>query len=739
MQRMKTRLLCAAALVGIVALPSAADAAYFTVTGRLFRYDDHMHRWAGANVPTAGRVPVGGRTITVILSQYSLNCAWEVYSLTGAVTDANGYYSANIWYDPNLPKCVGPGFGSYRWTVTSYGSETTLPGGSGIASAMPTTAQYHELYRAPHMISDNGVLWARRFGTGRYPLFFVEQFDSSDSFKTSAEACGPAPGFSNGVFGDWSTTAACDSPGANCNGMATLFLSSKLNADGTNFLSYLTSKNYDAVGNESPTATNHDFSLWLLTQGTNSGTTIAGGGCQRSDCFYTSGQAYGAMQLAKAVRDTYHSGYPMVIGGYSTGGLAVKVGLAKWCAGYWSGLTTSPALDAGCAGVNGWFAADSPLEGVHIPVSLQRYIQDPEVAANIGGDFAAIKSAAVQEMTLEYVDTTLGGCQTGCGPGNGCDSANASFSGGACRVVTADTGPTTGLPYGSRRYEFVNWANLNDPGTYGRPMRSGVELPSAAVAVGTAPGGLLPECATPVSGYQYWHTAIFGGWLSCSGGVNAANHRLQVNSAGGTGECDAGGRIPSYDGYDNFVATGAPPSWTVLLTIMNAHANIYLGPRPTFVASKSALEWGHASRWNDYWYNTTNPSHANPLPTGAGRTLMGFASEFLHGAKSKPVCGHPYKQDGRGQLGTAGYCRAGQLEIAGNGIDEDGDDLIDDFGSQSCGDKFCDVGESCATCPVDCVCAPPPPPPPPDCGGSRCPDGKCCTTGRCSNGQRCAL
>jgi hypothetical protein len=600
----------------------------------------------------------------------------------------------------------------FETTVTLGGSNESVPGrkvGAIVQSSGDTTSWHRYQYintkaacgtsvcfggdvqRAPVMVSPSGAFWARRFGDGPIPIFFIEGFDAGDTVKTSGLAC---PG---GVV----------NPGT-CDGMQELLQATPIGG-GRSFFDFLATPSdlHQYPLNKS------NYSFYVIANSGNS--TIAYRGTTANGVPEYTGQAYQAMRLIKSVYSKFHAGKPMVVGGYSAGGVVAKVGLQKWCSGYWHSATGG-VLDSGCANVALWFAADAPLRGAAVPVSLQRYMCDSRISN--ASNCWKMDNPAASELLHRWVHGANGACYTNCSDPDGCDSTDSDFSDGLpdCYV---DTGPRTA---------FVNWQK-DTAGTLYPPPKQGTKvIPSVAFSLGGNPAESWQQTTcSAASGSEFLHTTV-DCWV---------DHRLFVNTAGGEAECGNGSVLDSLASVDGVSGSAA---WCPG-GVATAHVYWY----PTFVKSQSALESctgslascvaAPSANHKDYWYNSAHTrNHFGAMPQAAASMTAAWISEYTVGKKTRPVCGHPYRQIG---LKSPTNCRQPTSEIGGTpGVDDDGDGIIDDFpgsGNSGCGDGYCDVDERtyCA-CAADCgkltTCARVPTT---FCGNGVCEAGENTCTGGC--------
>ncbi len=482
-----------------------------------------------------------------------------------------------------LPAAPTPYARNQKLTVSTYGSEAGVyikRSASWNADPAFWTVDV-TLRNAPAHVSQDGGYWARRIGCGEYPLFVVEGFDPGDSMKTGDRFDG----------GSW----------------LGLLYASQLPGGG-GLLDYLTS---------------HNYSVYMLASGDRSGNSIRAS----EDGDITKGMAYQAVHLAKTITDQLHPGKPIVIGGYSAGGLTVRAGLTKWCDGSYQ-AASGGFLDAGCAAVSLWYSADSPQKGATAPISLQRYLHDDDILDQVEG-IESIKhmmdSTAAQEMLRQSIGDQV--CNTNCDDMFGCDSSDFHYT-EECVVQT------------EIHDEFMAWVG-------GFPTRAGGgAVPSVGFSLG---GRWRDDLGAPIRPDYCWN-ASEGWWakfleneVDCWG-----NHIMKVNTAGGTGECVPGSRMNSLLSANE--KTGGVPwcpgDWHMVVSYP-----------PTYISTDSALDWDvRDARWNDYWYAPDNLPHAAPIPAEAGGFLLAWITEYSTGAMQAPLCpeagGPPQKS-----LGKKGVCR----------------------------------------------------------------------------------
>lgn len=208
-------------------------------------------------------------------------------------TDANGDYSITFTTDESHPDAVQctseraldgacdelnpgrckntSGKPGHRVAITTPGSETEGYLESGGLADMVPPGNTWGFNNAPYYVSPNGAFWARRLGTGQYPIFDFEGFDPSDRFKSGCEAC-PDP-------------LMCADPNEHdelyfdgCTGRREILQWTPLE----------TQSLYDY-------AMDNDYTLWLLLSGERAGESIRG----TEPLNYTDGLAYQVAYLAE--------------------------------------------------------------------------------------------------------------------------------------------------------------------------------------------------------------------------------------------------------------------------------------------------------------------------------------------------------------------------------------------------------------------------------------------------------
>lgn len=526
--------------------------------------------------------PVGGRNVGARFTYDSCTAAGACTPVDAgvwyALSGTDGRFDITA-YLPVQPDVYAK---NQKLEVSTYGSEASVYRKRATAwVADPAFWTVDVVIRnAPAQVSLDGGYWARRIGCGEYPVFVVEGFDPGDSMKTG-DASDPTSWV--GLLG-----------------------ASRLN-DGSGLLDYFTT---------------HNYSVYLLSSGANSANSIKAS----PDGDVTKGMAYQSVFLAKTILEQAHPGKPLVMGGYSAGGLTSRAGLTKWCDGSYAGVSGG-FLDAGCAALAMWFSGDAPQNGASLPISLQRYLHDDEIvgAMNVAKVQAMVDAPAAQEMLKQSLGSQL--CNTNCVDAFGCESTDYDFQ-QECSVRT------------NVHDDFMQWIG-------GFPTRAGgARVPAVAFSLGTAAkdeSGVVhrPDACwdnTSWQGRKYLETDV-----TCWG-----NHNLYINTAGGTDECVPGSVMNSLksvlDGYsgDNNWCFGG---WQV---------HVYFAP--TYIPTESALDWDNRdARWNDYWYSDVNNPHGGPIASGAGSFLVAWVSEYTTGLQDAPPCTglSPAKL-----LGKKGVCRA---------------------------------------------------------------------------------
>ena len=283
-------------------------------------------------------------------------------------TGSDGRFDIGVTF-PAQPNAYAK---NQKLVVDLFGSETSVFSKRTVAwNADPAFWTVDIVIRnAPANVSPDGGYWARKIGCGEYPVFVVEGFDPGDSMKTGDKADPTS----------W----------------VGLLSASQLPNGGGGLLDYFTS---------------HNYSVYLLSSGFNSANSI------KADTSgdVTKGMAYQSVFLAKTILEQSHPGKPLVMGGYSAGGLTARAGLTKWCDGSYAGVSGG-FLDAGCSAVTMWFSGDAPQKGAKgPPISLQRYVHDDEVIGDLTGVEVVqqmLDAPAAQEMLQQSIGPQL--CNTNC-------------------------------------------------------------------------------------------------------------------------------------------------------------------------------------------------------------------------------------------------------------------------------------------------------------------------------------
>jgi hypothetical protein len=555
-----------AAITTSVATSDAHAQSAFVVTGVAI---DHESR------------PVEGRTIGASFSYDHCTSPTACTPVTLPMWTALSGTDGRFTIAATLPAQPTPHSKNQKLTVSTFGSEATVwTKRSTVWNADPAFWTVDVVIRgAPAQVSIDGGYWARRIGCGEYPVFVVEGFDPGDSMKTG-DASDPSSWV--GLLG-----------------------ASRL-PDNTGLLDYFT---------------NHNYSVYLLSSGLNSHQSIKAS----PDGNLAKGMAYQSVFLAKTILDQAHAGKPLVMGGYSAGGLTARAGLTKWCDGSYEGVSGG-FLDAGCPSVSLWFSGDAPQKGATVPIALQRYVHDDDIMDVVTGVNVVqqmLDAPAAQEMLQRSLGTQV--CNTNCDDMFGCESTDLHYM-EECTVRT------------NVHDDFFAWVG-------GYPTRAGGPVPAIAFSNGTAAkdaSGIVPKpefCwdATAGQGKKFFETVV-----DCWG-----NHNMYVNTAGGWDECVPGSVVNSlldFDGYDgdNNKCFGG---WEI---------DVHFAP--TYIPTDSALDWDNRdARWRDYWHADENRWHGGAIPSGAGGFLVAWITEYSTGLQDAPVC--PPDAPPAKSLGLRGICR----------------------------------------------------------------------------------
>jgi hypothetical protein len=593
--------------------------------------------------------PVAGATIYLSYCRQwnvpALHAGWTCSSVVTrqTTTDENGNYS--IWVtdamnDPGGTKTLG------SVGILSGGDETV--GASAILTFNGSWLSARNFFRVPLMRSPNGAMWLRKYGTGQYPFFFVEGFDPENATKTGDEM----------IPGNNSTSAASPS-------ILRIIRNSPV-ADGQffgngfgvyagadwNMLDYLLA---------------HNYSIYIIASGSNWQNSQSGTLADHSD-----GMAYQAMALIKKARDRFAPTAPIILGGYSLGGSIVRTGLVHWCKGDFASIAGS-ALTSGCPEVGLWWAADAPLDSATVPESLIRLMKDPGLSAATTGPYkVSMNSAAARELLETW---TTDGCTTTCVDKDGCLSANSGFYGGC--VVDNRT-----------RVNFQTWNGMNagrtSSATHAQlesslPKRGGTLVPAVAFSMGRAPNfGFLSNAmstsAVQLNGQTRFMRVHIHGTASLFG-IDVGSSDNNVDLYAKWEELRTGSRLNS---LGTLQTAGTVPgdssgwgTWTTRGDISNPTFDFY----PTFIPARSSLLWSGVEAnsptyWKDWRANNTDANHFSPFPNNETGMVLAWVSEYMKGQRTAPVATKvktPNLQS-----------RPPSKEII-NGIDDDGDDEIDEL------------------------------------------------------------
>ena len=707
--------LIGAALTATVGMGSAAAAVTVTAAGdvKMYADDPEVATW-----PDWGRTVEAGREVTLTVKWRGAAtsgglCQGSFINASSIVvtTDSSGHYSATLPTSlssaPLYPcktstSIFAPLFTAHFEVYTNvtgtedYGLWSLQDSYSPVT---PTTSfATASIARAPHAISTENAgasgFWARRFGKGKYPVFFIEGFDPNDGVKT------------------W--MAACPSGATDCAGIREMLMGSKIGAGATESF-------YQQFANH-PT-----YSLWVITGGVNSTKSLYTNWRWGYDASQDGidGQVYQAMKLITSIKNDTRWGHrgtsvPMVVGGFSAGGLIAKTGLRQLCSGRWASLPNNPwdQLDpAICNQVSLWYAADSPLRGANVPVSLQRYMCDKTAIgtnSDAGANCWKMGNRATSEMLVNWISpgkflepnetgaTSWGGCNTECFDADGCSSPNTLW----CAVDQTN------------RNSFVDWAGGSSYPSATYPGTANL-IPSVVMSVGGNPAVdyYTARCSNgSYPGSGVYLNNRFDCTRNCLLGFNdPGDHWLIPDSSGGSKECGYGAVLDSLSSvngmHGSFVHDYSDEGMGIFGTADISWA-ITVNYYPTFIRSVSSLEACSsyfcnagvpASTHKDYWYNASSGfnNHFAPLAMGASQFLTGWISEYLIGKKTSVVANHPHKKLGL----KSGAYRPAVAERGGiRGVDDDGDDFIDDAYNAHCGDLYCDPEERTCDgfCSADC-------------------------------------
>lgn len=542
----------------------------------------------------------------------------------GATTTYEGYAPTNA-------------LGRFSWTVPTdivcARVDAKVVGGGSEQDTTVTPSGYSGYHavvtRAAWASSPDNSVWVRRVTAGRFPVFFIEGFDPDDTMKTGVEASIYLP--DGGVAPSLLSMLAITPVGLQGVDPARSRPGAEVALPGKDLLTYLGE---------------HDYGLYLVTAGPHAGNSIRGSsyGALDGQAYQTATVIRRAMQLHTAqfggnadpqiLADPAH----FVVGGYSMGGLIAKYAVKTWCADAFAAVPENELRGDACEGLVLWFAGDSPLRGAQLPLSVQRLV----VANDTGDTRRKLTSPAAREMlTWSYWPTA--NPDTNCVV-TGCDSSSPLF-------MLGDAPDSA--PHDALQAEVT-----------GAVMRRGVEVPAFIFSVGTHPvAGATPNC-TSVGKDSVLNSPV----LFADGMPGLITTRVDTgygtvprttwgpSGAGRVGECVPGSTYaPDLSGPTK--TWWAPTQWA-------------------FIPSASALEWdGWASAppaYADYWYSQVVRDHSTQLPPEPTSMLLAWLDESLKGHRSStsvPVTG--------ARPGFARSTRFDRVENPFNGIDDDGDDNID--------------------------------------------------------------
>lgn len=599
----------------LILVSSAALATTFTGRATHYRWDGWVNTTSDLSLTAP---PVQFKTV-------HLTCFDGVSTITGDVlTDALGRFS---WAPPAAAGVCA----SMTAQVAGGGSEQrttfSLTGYDSYAVAIE---------RAPWAVSPDGSVWVRRVTGGKFAVFFIEGFDPDDTMKTGPEASGVGPG---GVTAD------------------SLISLMQLSPVGNQAVDPVTSK----TGNERPLPgrdllsylAQHDYGLYIVTAGRESRRSIRGSSKGALD-----GQAYQSAAVIHRTMALHRgqfggsvgpNGQPFanpanfVVGGYSMGGLVAKYALKTWCADEFLPVPANELWGDRCSNLTFWFTGDSPLRGAQVPLALQRLIaaNDGTISAGTGATKAKLSHPSAREM-LTYSYWPDANPDTNC-KGTGCDSSDFYF--------TMGDDPTSDV-HDVLMSEVV-----------GPIVRSGSVVPSFEFAVGTHPlGATLPGCVSGGKDAVINSTFFYGPPPAISGSivlrVDNGYGGLPLTTWGPASTGRAGECVPG--------STWNPPIET----------GSWAAGKWAFIPTASALEWEPAASnppsYADYWFSQVVRDHSRQMPPEPTSILTAWLDESLKGFRSSstvPVTG-----------ALPGYGKATRfsaVEDPTNGVDDDGDDHID--------------------------------------------------------------
>lgn len=434
--------------------------------------------------------PVAGGNVRATLTYDSCSaqgaCTPTVAGTWFQSTGSDGRFDIGVTF-PAQPNAYAK---NQKLVVDLFGSETSVFSKRTVAwNADPAFWTVDIVIRnAPANVSPDGGYWARKIGCGEYPVFVVEGFDPGDSMKTGDKADPTS----------W----------------VGLLSASQLPNGGGGLLDYFTS---------------HNYSVYLLSSGFNSANSI------KADTSgdVTKGMAYQSVFLAKTILEQSHPGKPLVMGGYSAGGLYGTRGpdeVVRWQLRRRVGRFPRRGLfrrydvvlrrcpPEGREGAADLAPALRPRRRGDRRSDRRRGRAADARCTGCARDVAAIdRSAAVQH---ELLDGFLGGSVDPFG----CESTDYDFM-DECTVHT------------NVHDDFMSWIG-------GYPTRAGGgRVPAIAFSLGTAwrdETGAIPKpayCwdAAAGRGKKYFETKV-----QCYG-----NHNLYLDTAGGVNECTPGSVINS--------------------------------------------------------------------------------------------------------------------------------------------------------------------------------------------------
>jgi hypothetical protein len=442
------------------------------------------------------------------------------------------------------------------------------------------------------------------------------------------------------------------------------------------------------------------YTVWFLMTEMDAGESRVG----TSADDYTDGVDYQYMWAVKQIIQLHESAFPnefrgVIIGGFSGGATSTLVALPRWCAGEWDTASETNGVVDGilptswCDDENkiaGWYAGDGGHRGAQATAALLRVMNDIGIVEALEAkgldidDYRLYINTDAAYEWLIYSITDVDSCSTGCADGD-CTSYDLAFRQG-CNFNTSIFSNYRNV-FGQNR-----WPRRNNP-------TSGPLIPGVLWSNGGPPGEVMPGYAYNEKNLHI-HTKAYITCPLVSCCILMAQKYIEtyLNTAGGNGYGDSGLNVPG--------AFGEHVNGSIFSQVKGLNSDgfgpcryaDYVFPFKVFAKTETRVESffpfmptqtalncskdncltdpnGGPMLATDYTYNTTGQlmDHMAPFSMASSKILAGFMHEQLKGNKSSsPICSD--KRD----VGMKASCRLGSPEIMGNGIDDDGDECVDD-------------------------------------------------------------